>query len=282
MQEKLPENIVALLRSFLAVAESLNINQTAKSMKISRLTLKNRLKALEKLCGFRLLEFDTYNRYKLTPRAETWVHEVRIWLQQGEDIFSLSQERAGGLLQSTPEKLDEPFYSQQHAITSLWEHDTPYLKSMLNSWFKAEAQFGNPALKRVCDNAILARLRDGEFVIMGIGKNAAMMDWLGKEWCLSAIGKPLPSTAMSTKSDKIVTYSYRQAIQSGAPWYDHVSMELPRPERGTRERAYYRRLILPCKLPDGSPMIASIVELSEDLQIDNFEVPRANQPAGES
>ena len=277
----LPNNVVALLHSFLAMAENLNINQTAKMLKIDRVTLKNRLKALETECGYPLLELDGHNRYKLTPRAENWIHEADVWLQRGEDLFSLPDERANGLLQSLPKQLNEPFYSQQHPLSKLWEHDTPYLRSMLNIWMKAEARYDHPAFKRLNNNAILARLRDGEFVIMGIGKNAAMVEWLGKEWCLSSIGKPLASTAISTKADQIVTYSYHQAILNGSPWYDHVSMELPRPVKGTKERANYRRLILPCKLPDGSPMIASVVELSDDLVIGNLEVPLVNQPTRE-
>ncbi|MEM7215147.1 MAG: LysR family transcriptional regulator [Pseudomonadota bacterium] len=277
MQTKLPTNAIALLEGFLAVVETLNISQAAKSLKVSRVTLQNRMKELEKQCGFDLLEFDSHNRYKLTKRGESWAHELRVWLQQGEDIFSLSDERAKGLLQSSPKQGGEPFYSQQQPVSALWEHDTPYLKSMLSAWVKAEGKFDNPAFARVNDNAILARLRDAEFIIMSIGKSAAIVDWLGREWCLSAIGKPLSSTAISTKADQIVTYAYRQVILLGSPWYDHVSMEMPRPIKGTFERAYYRRLILPCKLPDGSPVVASIVELSDDLKISNFEVPRPVQ-----
>lgn len=277
MHIKLPSNIIALLEGFLVVAETLNISQAAKTLKISRVTLQNRLRTLEKLCGYKLLEFDSHNRYKLTTRAENWAQEVRIWLRQGDDIFSLSDERARGLLQSSPQD-GEPYYWQQHPVNDLWEHDTPYLKSMFTAWVKAEAQFDNPALALVCDNAIMARLRDNEFVIMGIGKNAAIMNWLGREWCLSAVGKPLSSTAISTKADQIVTYAYRQAILLGSPWYDHVSMEMPKPVKDTHERAHYRRLVLPCKLPDGSPMIASVVELSDELVIGDVEVPRAHQP----
>lgn len=276
MQSKLPHNVIGLLDSFLAVAENPNISQAANSLNISRLTLKNKLAALEELCGFQLLEFGSFNRYKLTARAETWIQEVRVWLRQGEDVFSLSDERATGLLQSAPIHDDESLYSQQHPLTSLWEHDTPYLQSMLQAWIKAEANFSSPAFSRVRQNAILARPHNDEFIIIGIGKNAAMVKWLGKEWCLSAVGKPLSSTAMSSRADKILIYSYRQAILHGSPWYDHVSVELPRPEKNSLERAYYKRLILPCKFPDGSPFIASIVELSDDLVIAGLEVRRVS------
>ena len=274
----LPKNVIALLTGFLAVAETLNISQAAKAMKVSRVTLQNRLKLLEELCGYALLEFDSHNRYKLTARAESWAQEVRIWLRQGEDIFSLADERAKGLLLSSPHLHGESFYCQQHPLNCLWEHNTPYLKSMLQSWLEAEGQFNNDSFKHVRENAILARLHDDNFIIMEIGKNAAMMNWLGSTWCLSAIGKPLSSTAMSSKADQTITYSYRQVILQGSPWYDHVSTELPRPEKGTIERAYYRRLVLPCKLPDGSHLIASVIELSDELVIGDLKVPRLHQP----
>ena len=278
MHFKLPTNIIALLEGFLVVSETLNISQAAKTMKISRVTLQNRLKQLEDLCGYKLLEFDSHNRYKLTPRAKNWVQEVRVWLRQGEDIFSLSDERSKGLLHNSPERSDESFYCQQHPLNCLWEHNTPYLQLMMHSWLEAKGQFSNAAFQQLRENAILARLHDDNFIIMEIGENAAMMKWLGPKWCLSAIGKPLSSTAMSSKADQIITYSYRQAILQGAPWYDHVSTELPRPEKGTHERAFYRRLVLPCKLPDGSPLIASVVELSDELVIGDLEVSRVHQP----
>ena len=274
---KLPKNVIALLEGFLAVADTLNISQSAKVMKVSRVTLQNRLKFLEKLCGYSLLELDSHNRYKLTTRAEYWAQEVRVWLRQGEDVFSLSEERAKGLLQSSPRKYGETFFSQQHPLNCLWEHNSPYLNSMMKAWMDAKGQFNSPDMMHVRDNAILARLHDDNFIIMEIGENAAMTKWLGSEWCLSAIGKPLSSTAMTSKADQIVTYSYRQTILQGSPWYDHVSTELPRPKLGTFERANYRRLVLPCKLPDGSPLIASVVELSDDLVIGDFEVPRIHQ-----
>jgi len=278
----LPTNVIGLLEGFLLVAETLNISQAARALKISRVTLQNRLRLLEELCGYPLLELDNNNRYKLTARAENWAQEVRVWLLQGEDLFSLSDERASGLLQSVPEEAEDAYYSQQHPVSTLWEHNVPYLRSMFEDWVKAKAQYDNPALNRVRENAVLARLNEGEFIIMEIGKNAAIMDWLGRDWCLSAIGNPLPSTAISTKADQVLTYAYRQVIRQGAPWYDHVSMEMPRPVKNTRERAYYRRLILPCKLPDGSPVVASVVELSDKLVIGDLEVPRKNQPTRES
>lgn len=280
MRTSLPKNLVALLDVFLVVAETLNISQAAKTLKVSRVTIQNRLKTLEELCSYSLLEFDSHNRYRLTERAESWAQEVRVWLREGEDIFSLSDERAKGLLQSSPQQHGEPFYCQQHPLNCLWEHNTPYLQSMMPAWLEAEGQFNSPALTHVRENAILARLHDDKFIIMEIGENAAMMTWLGSKWCLSAIGKPLSSTAMSSKADQTITYSYRQTILQGSPRYEHVSAELQRPEKGTIERAYYRRLVLPCKLPDGSPLIASVVELSDELVIDGLEVPRMHQPTG--
>ena len=282
MNNKLPTNVFVLLESFQVIAETLNISQAAKAMKVSRITLSKRLKDLEELCGYTLLEFESHNRYKLTARAENWIQEVRVWLRQGEDLFALSNERATGLLQSSSQKPGERFHSQQHSLSSLWEHNSPYLNSMLTAWMQAEGQTNSDAFAEVRQNAILARLHHDEFIIMEIGENAAMMKWLGSKFCLSAIGKPLSSTAMSSKADQTITYTYRQAILQGSPWYDHVSADLPRPEIGTAEQAFYRRLVLPCKLPDGSPVIASIVELSDELVIGDLEVPRVNQPTGGS
>jgi len=282
MPNNLPKNVIALLEGFLIVSDTLNISQAAKILGISRMTLQNRLKQLEKKCGYKLLEFDNHNRYKLTPRAENWVQEVRVWLRRGEDIFSWVEERSTGLLHSFPLKDGEQFYCQQHSLMSLWKHETPYLVSMLETWIKAQGEFENPAIQLVRDNAILARMIDDKYIIMEIGKDAAMMSWLGEEWCRSAIGKPLSSTPMSSLADQIVTYSYRQSTLLGTPWYDHVSVELPRPVKDTKERAYYRRLVLPCKLLDGSSVIASVVEITDKLVISGLEVPSINQPIRES
>lgn len=276
MDMKLPPNFVALLQGFLMVTETSNISQAARKLNVSRITLQNRLKQLEKLCGYKLLELDGHNSYKVTTRAQNWAEEVRVWLRRGEDMFSLSDERAKGLLQSTREQYAEPFYSQQHPVNDIWEHNTPYLQSMLSDWVKAKAKYDSTAFARVYDNSLMVRPQDDEYIITSIGKNAALVDWLGRDWCLSSVGKPLSSTAISTRADQVVTYAYRQALLLGTPWYDHISMVLPRPGKQTRERAYYRRLILPCKLPDGSPLIASIVELSTDLEISNIEAPAKN------
>ena len=153
---------------------------------------------------------------------------------------------------------------------------------MMDAWVSAKGALEAPEIRLVRDNAIMVRSIDENYIIMEIGKDAAMMDWLGEKWCLSAIGKPLSSTPMSSLADQIVTYSYRQAILLGTPWYDHVSVELPRPILGNTERAYYRRLVLPCKLPDGSPVIASVVEITDELVIDGLEVLSTSQPMKES
>ena len=265
MPTKLPSNVIALLYGFLAVAKTLNISHAAETLKISRATLQNRLKELENLCGYQLLEFDSHNRYKLTAQAESFLKEVRIWLRQGDDIFSRNQAIPKGLLHYSPQNPDETFYCQQHPLSSVWKHNTPYLQSAMKAWLKFKGRFDGPDFSYIRNNAILARLYEDKFIITEIGKDAAMNDWLGTEWCLSAIGNPLSSTPMSSKADQIITYTYHQAIIQGSPWYDHISAVLPRPEKGAEEQAYYRRIIFPCQLPDGSPLIASVVEITDDL-----------------
>lgn len=277
MDFKLPTNAIGLLEGFLAIAETLNVSQAARKIGVSRVTLQNRMRLLEELCGYKLLELEHDNRYRLTNAAELWLEDIKVWMREGRELFSLSDERSSGLLKNSPLGDDEQFYCQQHPLISLWEHNSPYLQSMLTAWLEAKGEFMSPAFKLVRDNGILARLHNDTFIITEIGSDAAMMEWLGEEWCLSAIGKPLPSTPMSSKADQVIMYSYRQSLLKGAPWYDHISAELPRPVKKTTERAFYRRLLLPSKLPDGSPLIASIVELSNELVIDGLEVLSKHQ-----
>ena len=282
MSRELPSDTIDLLQSFLAFCETLNITHAARKLDVSRPTLTRRLKAVEGLCGRSLMERVEHGSYRLTSFGESWRGEVLAWLRQGQHLIDPNGGRFTGLMRNAPSYHGEEYRFQQHALADLWAHGAQPLIEAFDDWTAARGALESSAFERSRRRSIVARRHGSEFLIVEIGDEAPMMDWLGWEWCRSAIGKPLSSTSISTEADRAITYAYSQALLLGTPWYDHVSANLPRPKIDRIERGKYRRLIVPCTFPDGSFAVASIVELSSDLVIDGSEVTRVNQRTGGS
>jgi hypothetical protein len=277
MNPSLPPKTVELLQAFLAVAATLNISKAARDMGLSRPTVIRRLRDLEVQCAQPLMKRVSHSSYELTDLGASLRIDAENWLRQGSFLVSAQGGIFSSLLHSSPEVHGEQFHVQQHPLDDVWHHGSEVLIQMLDCWTTARGWLEAPQFAPAYERAVVARAYDAEFLLIAIGEKAPMMTWLGREWCRSSIGKPMSSTVISTASDRTITHSYLQALRFGTPWYDHMSIQLPRPKTGISERANYRRLVMPCKLPDGSPVVASVVELSDDLVIDSFDVPRTNQ-----
>ncbi|MEM9734276.1 MAG: LysR family transcriptional regulator [Pseudomonadota bacterium] len=277
MGNSLPPDTIQLIEAFAAFGETLNVTHAADKLKISRPTMLRRLRTLEKLCGGAIIDKSDPNRFRMTEFGEAWLGEAMTWLEQGDALRSHGFARLTGLMSAQSGDGKEPFYAQQHALKNVWTHGVALFDAAMTAWTDAKGKADSPLLAEARAVSILSRLNGQAFVIVEIGKKAPMVEWLGEAWCLSSIGKPLSATPMSSAADRFVTHAYRQALKTGSPWYDHVSADLPRAALGRIQRANYRRLILPVEFPDGSPAIMSIVELSDDLVIDGYEVPRVNQ-----
>lgn len=268
---------VELLQAFLAFAKVPNVSLSSKELGISRPTMLRRLKKLEEMCAQPLVMRVRHSSYELTDFGAAFRIEAEAWLRQGANLVSGQGGMLSGLLHSSPEIHGEPFHIQQHPLHNVWSHSSDLIAKMLDCWTQARGWLQADSFLPVREHAIVARAFNNEFLLISIGEKAPMMEWLGREWCESSIGKPLSSTVISSAADRVITHSYLQCLRFGTPWYDHVSIELPSPTLGGAQRTNYRRLVMPCKLPDGSPVIASVVELSDDLVIDGFEVPRTSQ-----
>ena len=135
-----PGLMFEMLRSFLAVARSLNLSHAVSQLGSTRQTVRRHIETLQEIRAERL--FDVVERqYILTekgndalPEAERMLELANAWLRRETWILDgLSSVR----FESDAEV---PYYSQQHPLDMIWTLGTPLVQTGLSSWIKAQAR----------------------------------------------------------------------------------------------------------------------------------------------
>ncbi len=276
----LPGNVVEILRSVVAFAKEPNLSRVADTLHISRPTLRKHLKQFEEVVGSPFLQRIDHTTYQITDFGNRLLSDVESWLGEGEALLNAKLKGTGSLFRASLDLDDDWFEIQQHPLNSLWDHKTPLLSEGFKCWLEARGWIESDAFKPIRDQIVITRTMADDWVIVEIGEKSSMTFWLGWEHVKSALGKTLSSSPITTEADELLLHAFRKANLTGTPWYDHVSTTLPKSATGERIPVNYRRLVLPCRFPDASPAIASLVERTDELVIGDFEVPRVNQQTG--
>lgn len=272
-----PISLDELFSSLSAFAATPNLTKAAEVRSLSRPTLRRHLFELERMSSEPILHRVDHTNYRLTAYGERVALRAEEWLRAGENLLN---EATNGSSDFWHESLDFPegwLRVQQHAISSIWTHGANFLAQGLEAWTKAQCQLEAPEMAALRRFFVVARQRKGEWLLIEVGEESSLAQWVGLSRARAEIGLPVSLNTISTEGNLATTYAYEQASKTGSPWYDHVSVALPKERDGARFQVNYRRLVLPSQLNTGSPVIVSLVERHDELVIDGFEVPRVLQ-----
>ena len=259
-----------MLRSFVTLAETLNVSVAAQAMRVTRQTLRRNLSDLEALRGVALFRLDGL-RYVLTPEGEACLHEARTILAWGEAWDSRSR-RSVRLVQGFEHAAyhgadGRRFYAQQHSLGTLAQDGLPLLRRAFAAWGQSLARLDTPEMDALRPYMVIFRRTGESWIFAEVGEKSAYARWFGLAQARSAMGTRYDDDGMGEEFNAFIARAYREVHDGGSIRLDHLHAQLP---RGGSE--YYpvsfQRLLAGCVLPDGSQALAMLAALTNRVRID--------------
>ncbi|MEM9966987.1 MAG: LysR family transcriptional regulator [Pseudomonadota bacterium] len=266
-----PPLLFEMLRSFVALAATLNLSHAVKELNSTRQTLRRHIAALEDLKGGALFAVNE-RRYALTPLG------VEI-LPQAQKIFFETEAWATGRLRLVKglQHLHYRgtdgwfFYLQQHPISRAFSSKGGMLSRAIASWANASGNLGDPRMAELRSVANVFRRLKEDWVIAEVGEKSSYVSWFGKDIAQSSIGTTFQDMPGGSRFGYLVNEAYHEIENTQSMRVDHIYTLLPRGEAKKPTPASYERLMLGAQFPDGSPAIISIARRTHDLQIEGID-----------
>lgn len=268
---RIPGHIYSILRSFLTLAETLNLSRTTKELKITRQSVRRHIAQLEEQVGDRLFATE-HNEYALTPAGARWKSEISNLLEQMHTLFGPSTTLVKGLpLVNIQVSDNHRFFAQQHPAVDVWKESTPPLiRKGLEVWALSQSALDHEAMQVVRPYLLVYRQLKNEWVCTEVGDKSSYATWLGSTWAKSAIGQTYEDDPIKSQADAFMVKAHHMVSQVGAPLYYHISTKFPRSEFGELVPVNYQKLVLPCRFPNGSPAVAALVARTDKISIEGL------------
>ena len=259
-----------MLRSFTTLAKTLNLSQTCKILDCTRQTIRRHIDILEEIKGEKLFEVRD-RQYSITEAGSRCVSEAEYLLNRcdawlaGRSILSDEideLERA----RYTDEQGHE-FHAQQHPVNRIWIDSPPLLQRGLLAWSNARFQIEDPALELLKPYLLLYREYQSTWFCVSVGEKSSYASWHDWTRAKSAIGQPVTESPAGPEIRQFVTHAYTQVFHGGGARLDHIFARLSREKNGPLLPVSFQRLLMSCSLPDGGPVLASLVARTHRLDI---------------
>ncbi|MEM7426384.1 MAG: LysR family transcriptional regulator [Pseudomonadota bacterium] len=269
MSVNLPNNLYAILQSFLTLATTLNLSRTTRALQITRQSVRRHIVQMEELAGTKLFSYRN-NQFSLTADGIRWQREVELVLEQTRMLFDAPTSLIDGMptVNLTLPGDDNYFYAQQHPIVRIWDETAvPLIREGFEAWSLGASSLEHPAMQGIRPYLVVYRQLKEDWVYTEIGEKSSYASWLRSSLSRSAVGRTYLDDILNTKADRFLLLAHTSVSRTGTPWYGHVSTKLPREKMGDLVPVNYQRLVLPCHFPDRSPAIAVLIARTNRIDI---------------
>lgn len=275
-----------MLRAFLALAECLNLSEASEALGLTRQTVRRYIDTLETIKGDTLFTLDR-NRYILTSIGEASVAEARHIVSRTERFCSPAARSRNRDAFTFSDEDGRLFHSEQHPLTSISHKACTLLQRAFASWANAKVKLESDEMKSIRPYLVVYRRDQKGWRCVEIGEKSAYTRWFGWTWSKSAVGKLSFEDHAGREFDRVVSEIYLEVYTHSVARLDHLYAHLPRENEDEPVPVTFQRLLLTCKLPDETPVLAVLVAITNDVDIaalaktDMPEVAHAMDMSGE-
>ncbi len=262
-----PALLFEMMRSFVTLAQTLNLTHAVEQMDSTRQTLRRHISGLEALKGGAL--FDVRDRrYALSPLGEKLLPEAQDILATATSWLAGKAQQINGLQYLAHEEPDGWFfYQQQHRLEKAFKSSNPLLPTVISAWAAAGGQLAHDALKAVRPHCLVFRRIQGNLVFSEVGEESSFVSWFGSTLAESTIGRAIGEMPGGDNFGRLLNAGYSEIERSQAIRLDHVHSLIPRVGSDIPSPISYERLMLGARFPDESPAILSVIRRTYDLEI---------------
>ena len=262
---------LAMLRSFLALARSLNLSEAARALGLTRQTLRRHIDELEALKGSALFDLDG-RRYLLTPAGRDCLQDaedILTWCNSWDRRSPYRIRRIRGFEHARYIGPDgRRFYAQQHSLGALQKDGPPLLRSMFRAWGESLTRIEHPAMAPLRPYLVLFRRTGRSWVFADVGERSAYARWFGLDYAQSARGALYNDDRAGDAFNGFISRAYAEVHNGGGIRLDHLCADLPRGSPSDHEPIRFQRILAGCVFPDGTRALAMLAVLTNRVAIE--------------
>jgi biotin operon repressor len=260
-----------MLRSFVTLADTLNVSRAVQLLGVTRQTLRRHIETLEASRGQQLFTVED-RQYRLTDEGCQAVQEARSLLERGRAWLESEAGHRDGLFQFTLSREDGYFYHlQQHPISRVWTHEGPVMKEAIKAWAQSEGHIEHPAFQDVRPHALVFRFLDDHWLCAEVGEASDFARWYGWSWARSSVGRKIDGLPGAGRFNFSAAQSYDELRATQGLRLDHVATLMPHGPDDVMRPICFARLLLGCRFPDGSFAMVSMVDRSCEIDIPGLD-----------
>jgi hypothetical protein len=260
-----------MLRSFVTLADTLNVSRAVQLLGVTRQTLRRHIEILEGSRGQQLFMVED-RQYRLTEEGCQAVQEARNLLERGRAWLESEAGHREGLFHFMLAREDGYFYHlQQHPISRVWTHEGLVLKEAVKAWAQSEGQIEHPAFQDVRPHALVFRFLDDHWLCAEVGEASDFARWYGWSWARSSVGRKIDGLPGAGRFNFSAAQSYDELRATQGLRLDHVATLMPHGPDDVLRPICFARLLLGCSFPDGSFAMVSMVDRSCEIDIPGLD-----------
>lgn len=259
-----------LLRSFAALARTLNLSHAVKELNSTRQTVRRHINLLEELRGEPLFEL-VDRQYVLTEAGHRALPEAKDILARGQAWMQSQSSHVNGLfaVRYTSDPTFD-YYQQQHPISRAQTQSSPLMRLALSCWALSGGEIENSAMVPIREYMMVYRLNGDAWYCAEIGEKSSYASWFGWAAARSSIGRALGGMPGGDTFASLLEHPFNEVLKTHGLWFDHVHTQIPRESDGPLIPTSFQRLMMGCRFPDGSFALAALVARTHDIVIDGL------------
>ncbi|MEP1767887.1 MAG: LysR family transcriptional regulator [Sulfitobacter sp.] len=270
-----PSLLYEMMRSFVGLAEVLNLSQAVEELGSTRQTVRRHIAQLEDAMGMKLFLVEQ-RRYALTEEGERALKPAQVLLDQGAIWFQGQFEHVGGMLKFSVEDEEDDtgwmYHQQEVPLGMVWSCESPLLRAALKAWAASSGELESEDMAKIRPHIVAYRDAPQGWICTEVGESSFYAKWFGWAQARSSVGRPLNQFPGGSAIASLVDAPFQSVSVGEGARVDQVVTKLRFGGLdGPLEVIAFDRLLLGMKLPDGSPVIVSVVDRSCQIRVTDLD-----------
>ncbi len=258
------------LRSFSTLARTLNLSKTVRALGSTRQTVRRHITMLEESKGVKLFKIED-RQYELTQEGENSLGEAEELLARGEAWANNLSGHINGLPHISLDIEDEIYYHlQQHPLSSLWSNSSELMQFGFQCWANSKGEIESEALAPIRPYLMVFRWLENKWVCVEVGNQSSYATWFGWAWERSSIGRGVADMPGGPGFGNLLIQPFKEVSTTHSVRLDHIHTHVERTPDSGKVPISYQRLILGCRFPDGTAVLATLIDRTYDIDINGL------------
>ena len=269
-----PPLLYEMIRSFVSLANTLNLTRTVEELGSTRQTVRRHISTLEEHKGGPLFEVAD-RRYALTELGQGCLPEAKELLLRGAAWLDGRSSHANGLQRLNlimPEGY--PYHLQQHPLSRIWSDSSPLIREGFQTWARACGKIECPQFAAMRPWLLIFRRHQEDWICVDVGEKSSYSNFFGWAWQRSSIGRPISALPGGGDFGRLLTVPFDDVLTQGGARLDHIHTAIA-PKDGPKAGEYvpisYQRLLTACRFPDGSFALGSLIDRTWQIEIEGVD-----------